>query len=267
MDEQSDPDFLKSEEYKSSKDLDIRMDIQEQFSLRQENWFTWLYERINIPEGKINLELGSGPGDLWSDNAGKIKPGLQMLLSDLSEGMIIEARRRIKNISAFFDFCVLDVQSIPLPENTCQAVIANGLLDHTPDRVQSLSEIHRVLSPNGKLLTSTGSQRHLKEMEDLVHPYLEKADFGGAPERFGLENGEKILSPWFVNIRLERYEDELLFTDPHPVAAYILSEAAVRKNLSEEQKKEFLRYLQTEIDRRGELRVRVEKGLFTAERR
>jgi ubiquinone/menaquinone biosynthesis C-methylase UbiE len=267
MDEQSDPDFLKREAYLSSNNLDIRTNIQENFSLRQESWFKWLFERIELSPGGITLELGCGPGDLWSDNAVKINPDLNLVLSDLSKGMVLEARRRLKEDRGKFDFCLIDVQNIPFQEQTCQTIIANGLLDHTPDRVQSLREIHRVLTPGGKFYTSTGSKRHLKEMEDLVRPFIKEVDFGGAPERFGIENGEKILSPWFCRITMESYEDELLFTDPRPVAAYILSEAAIRKNLTDGQRKEFYKYLQSEIKRRGKFRVRVEKALFTAERR
>jgi ubiquinone/menaquinone biosynthesis C-methylase UbiE len=266
MDEQSDPNFLKKEAYDNSSDLDTRTEIQEAFSLRQVSWFRWLYQRIDLPQAGFVLELGCGPGDLWLENASRLKADLKAYLSDLSEGMVVEARRRLKDLPLNFSYSSLDVQNIPLPSQSCRLVIANGLLDHTSDRVRSLDEIHRVLAPAGIFHTSTGSKQHLKEMEDIVRPFLAEAAFGGAPERFGLENGEKILSPWFCKIGVERYTDELLFTDPQPVAAYVLSEAAIRKSLTGVQRKEFLSYLQSEIDSRGEFRVKIEKGLFTAER-
>jgi ubiquinone/menaquinone biosynthesis C-methylase UbiE len=267
MGDQSDPDFLKNEAYDNSQDLDIRTEIQEIFGLRQEKWFRWLFNRIALSQSGLNLELGCGPGDLWHDNAKKIKKGLRLILSDLSEGMVYEARRRLKDMSALFSYCALDVQTIPIDDQLCQTLIANGVLDHTPDRVHSLEEFHRVLAPGGVFYTSTGSKRHLKEMEELVQPFTQGASFGGAPERFGMENGEKILSPWFCRVHLERYEDELTFNDALPVAAYVLSEAAVRKSLTIEKRKEFLHYLDSEIARRGSFKVQVEKGLFIAERR
>jgi ubiquinone/menaquinone biosynthesis C-methylase UbiE len=267
MDEQVDPDFLKNEAYDNSQDLDIRKDIQDSYSLRQENWFRWLYKRIKLSGDGLKLEVGCGPGDLWSDNSGELHQGFRVLLTDFSEGMVNEARRRLREIPALFSFCALDVQYIPLQSSGCQTVIANGVLDHTPDRVRTLDEIHRVLAPGGVFYTSTGSKRHLREMEELVRPFTEEANFGGAPERFGVENGERILLPWFNPVQLVRYEDKLVFSDPLPVAAYVLSEAAVRKSLTKGKRKEFLQYLQSEIDQRGSFTVKLEKGLFIAQRR
>jgi ubiquinone/menaquinone biosynthesis C-methylase UbiE len=45
-----------------------------------------------------------------------------------------------------------EAQSIPLPSETADAVISNGVLNLTPDKNEAFTEIARVLRPGGRLL-------------------------------------------------------------------------------------------------------------------
>ncbi len=45
-----------------------------------------------------------------------------------------------------------EAQSIPLPSETADAVISNGVLNLTPDKNEAFKEIARVLRPGGRLL-------------------------------------------------------------------------------------------------------------------
>jgi SAM-dependent methyltransferase len=45
-----------------------------------------------------------------------------------------------------------EAQSIPLPSETADAVISNGVLNLTPDKNEAFAEIARVLRPGGRLL-------------------------------------------------------------------------------------------------------------------
>jgi SAM-dependent methyltransferase len=267
----TDPEFLKNEAYAEAAALDTRIAIQARYGVNPRPWFEWLFERMERPAGSRVLELGCGPGDLWQQQQA-LPSGWRPVLSDLSHGMVSEARRRLGRRAGWFDFCVLDVQAIACPAEHFDVVIANGLLDHAPDRARALGEIWRVLRPGGLLYTSTGSRTHLEEINDLVQPFLqaeggEQGSFGGAARRFGLENGERLLSPWFCEVRLFRYEDELVFEQPGPVLEYVLSEPQAHAVLSGARQEAFRREVEAVIARSGGLRVNVDKGLFEARRR
>jgi ubiquinone/menaquinone biosynthesis C-methylase UbiE len=45
-----------------------------------------------------------------------------------------------------------EAQAIPLPSETADAVISNGVLNLTPDKNEAFAEIARVLRPGGRLL-------------------------------------------------------------------------------------------------------------------
>jgi SAM-dependent methyltransferase len=48
---------------------------------------------------------------------------------------------------------VLDIEKIALPDNSVDVVIANHVLEHVDDKA-ALSEVHRILKPDGRLIVS-----------------------------------------------------------------------------------------------------------------
>ena len=264
MDGQTDPEFLKNEEYGDASGLDVRTRIQERYRTHPQEWFHWVFDRIELHAGAWLLELGSGPGDLWQKNLARLQPGLQLTLTDLSQGMLKEAQQRLAASPEQFSYAALDVQALPFEQACFDGVIGIGLMDHVSQRATALAEVRRVLKPGGRFYASAGGATHLQEIEALVRPFLPDANYGGDPDRFGLENGSGLLSPWFGHVSLHHYQDELVFSQPGPIIAYVLSEAQAREQLAGEKLEAFRRSIQSELQERGEIRVGVEKGLFVA---
>lgn len=263
MEPQTDPDFLLNEAYSEATALNTRIEIQSRYSLNRYGWFHWLFDQLQIPANGRILELGCGPGHLWTENLSRLPADWQLVLTDFSEGMVEEARQKLgdrPNVT----FQLLDAQAIPLPDNHFDAVIANGIYDHIPHRKQAFAETQRVLKPGGRLYASAGGRHHLQQLEALVRPFVPDADYGGAPERFGLENGQALLSAWFSGVQQLLYEDTLIFREAYPIIAYILSEAAVRPKLTSQRLRDMLHHIQERLAAEGEIRVTVQKGLFAA---
>jgi ubiquinone/menaquinone biosynthesis C-methylase UbiE len=265
MSKQTDPEYLKNEAYGDAEDLKIRIDIQTRYSTHQTNWYQWLFNHLVPPDAGRILDLGSGPGDLWLNNTPQILEHYSIVLSDLSLGMLTEARSNIDTIKKVYSYTVLDAQSLPFPDGMFECVLGSGLLDHLTNRNLGLAEIWRVLKPGGMFYTTSGSRAHLQEIQTLVEPYLGgDVDFGGDPHRFGLENGREILSQWFTQIEVTRYKDILFFEEPEPVLLYVFSEAEVRSKLTPESRQAFVSSVRQQIAQKGSIQVQVEKGLFEA---
>lgn len=264
MEPQTDPEFLTSQEYNQTDPLNTRINIQNLYGRNRYGWFHWLFDQLrDVPADGLILELGCGPGTMWRENLNRLPANWQIVLSDFSEAMVEEARQQLTGRPAFA-FQLLDAQAIASPDNHFDAVIANGIYDHVPHRKQAFAETVRVLKPGGRLYASAGGRNHLQQLEELVRPFVPNADFGGAPERFGLENGQTLLSAWFEDVKRSDYEDTLIFRDPHPIVAYILSEAAVRPHLTGPRLRQLLRHLRDKLAAEGEIYVTVQKGLFSA---
>jgi ubiquinone/menaquinone biosynthesis C-methylase UbiE len=220
----SDPEYLRNEQYRDASNLNARTELHVRFRTNKtQSWFGWLFDHYQVPPDARLLELGSGPGRLWVHNLNRIPAGWTIALSDFSPGMVAEQRQNL-GASGRFTFEVIDAQSIPYPDGTFDAVIANHMLYHVPDRPKALAEIRRVLKPGGRLYAATNGSTHLREIPDLVRrSRLDLPERMGNCSPFTLDNGAEQLAPFFAEVQMERFPNALAVTEAEPLAAYILS--------------------------------------------
>jgi ubiquinone/menaquinone biosynthesis C-methylase UbiE len=252
-------------QYKDSSNLDVRIDLHRRFSTNEYGWFRWVFDHFNLPPVCRILELGSGTGGLWLENLGRIPTGWEVVLSDFSTGMLEETRRNLEKLRPF-DLKVIDAQSIPFKSGYFDAVIANHVLYHVPNRPAALAEIHRVLKSAGHFYASTVGDRHLVEIRDLLGSFdPELVSWGRVADSFTLENGKAQLSPWFAKIKLYRYEDALEVTEAAPLVDYIFSGWA---HIPVERQNQFREFVAREMESLGGVfHITKDSGLFVSVRK
>jgi SAM-dependent methyltransferase len=211
---------------------------------------------------------------LWSENEERIPDGCTVTLTDASPGMVRAARERL-GPDRRMAFRVADARDVPFRDGAFEAIIANHMLYHVPDRPRALSEVVRVLSPGGCLYAATNGEGHMRElgpMRQVLDP-LAPPDAAKEPPGFSLENGAAQLSQWFLDVSLRRYEDALVVTEAAPLMEYLLSgasaDAAVRRagpgGLA--RRAAMLRKrLDEELAERGDIRIPKDPGLFAGRR-
>ena len=267
MSRMADQDYLLSQQYRDETNLNARIALHKRFSTNEQGWFPWLFGQLSLPPRCRILELGCGPGDLWLQNLERIPGGWHMTLSDLSAGMVRRAQRSLADHSQAFDFQVIDAQSIPFGDGSFDAVLANHVLYHVPDREKALAEMRRVLRPGGKLYASTVGRAHLRELYALVGK-IDAEAFGyddSTCEAFLLENGGAQLSRWFAGVTMRRYNDSLIVTEAEPLIAYVLSTATTPE--AHGSKLAALRTLvEHELASNGSICITKDSGLFEAVR-
>jgi SAM-dependent methyltransferase len=179
--------------------------------------------------------------------------------------MVREARGQLGACEYPFKFGVVDAQAIPFAGGRFDAVVANHMLYHVPDRHKALSELHRVLKPGGRLYASTVGRTHLQEMGDLVRRFDSAAasEFANVSNPFVLENGHDQIRSWFSDVSLHRYEDALVVTQAEPLIAYILSGFA-KDLLVGDRREPFARFVRQELASRGSIYITKDSGLFEA---
>src|SRR5574341_1495749 len=260
----TDPQYLKTDQYRDSTNLDARAVIHERFSTNSYGWFHWIFDTLTkLPEQAVILELGCGPGYLWSHCVNRIPSGWRITLSDLSPGMVDAAWRNLVVTGRNIKFEQIDAQSIPYPDEVFDAVIANHMLYHVPDRPKAIAEMRRVLKPGGHLIATTVGQGHLYEMSEwLRRAGLEKS-FEEFSRSFTLENGLAQLKLFFPQVTVIRYEDDLQVTEVEPIIAYIRSSIRASE-LSEDGILEIQQDLVRELKQKGSIFIRKDSGLFEA---
>ncbi len=260
----TDQQYLKSDQYKDSSNLDARVAIHQRFSTNSYGWFKWVFDTLlGLPEHAKILELGCGPGYLWKDNISRIPSDWDITLSDLSAGMVDTAWRNLVVAGRAFQFKEIDAQSIPFEDETFDAVIANHMLYHVPDKPKAITEIKRVLKIDGHFFATTVGDSHLKEITD----WFRRIHKGEVWESFGnlftLENGLHQLKPFFPNVTVSRYEDNLHVTELEPLIAYFRSGIRAGE-LSEDEFAKLTTDLEKELKEKGSIFITKDSGLFEA---
>ncbi len=256
-----------TEQYSTAGNLNARIELHRRFSTNPQGWFPWVFEQLDLPHDSDVLELGCGSGLLWHENLDRVPERWRITLSDAFPGMLEEARRNLRPSRRPFHFVAIDAQAIPCKDASFDAVIANHMLYHVPDRGKALGEIRRVLRPGGRFFTSTVGSHHLREMDELVRRIDPKARPLGTEEvvPFVLENGHDQIAPWFSRVTLRRYEDELVVTEAGPLVNYVLSTSA-QSVLLGDKRAQFVDLIQDELATQGAIRITKDSGMFIAVR-
>jgi len=255
-----------SEQYHNAVRLQSRMRLYDQFSSNKMGWHRWFFEHLGSKPNLKVLELGCGDAALWRRNMDHIPDTWSITLTDLSVGMLEQARMSFGAHSGRFKFLLADAQEIPFHDNEFDIVIANHMLYHVLDMNRAVSEMHRVLKPGGCLYASTMSTRHLQEMEQLTRtfdPQIQVLD--PVMERFQLDNGRDTLRAVFTEIEQIRFEDDMRIDEVQPLIQYMTSTPMnARKVLVGTKLDQFTTYLQEKIAEQGSLYITKDTGFFVA---
>ena len=260
----TDQQYLTSDQYRDASNLDARAVIHKRFSTNPYGWMTWVFDSLlKLPEDAKILELGCGPGYLWKENINRIPAGWSITLSDLSSGMLDAAWRNLIVTGRAFQFKEIDAQSIPFENESFDAVIANHMLYHVPDRPKAIMEIKRVLKPGGILIATTVGENHMKQMLEWYAQVHVSKIWESFANPFSLENGLEQLKPYFPDVVFSRYEDDLEITEVGPIMAYIRSGMRVSE-LSEDELAKLENGLEDELKEKGKIFISKDSGLFEA---
>ncbi len=203
-------------------------------------------------------------------NHHRLPAGWHVTLADLSAGMLATAHHQLNQYGHALRFVVHDAQALPFADHSFDAIIANHMLYHVPNRPAAYAEFCRVLKPRGRLYAATISRDNMHELDALVshvHPFRSQDRAAAHPisdrrqrTGFNLEHGAEELSRWFAVVTLHRYADALVVPEAEPLVAYIRSIGV----LPEDELAGFQHYVAEVIERQGPIHISKDVGMFEA---
>ena len=215
-------------QYLNASNISARISLHQMYSTGRPGWFQWIYDNCRICRNMNILELGCGSGTFWTVNLDKLPPDINVTITDISDGMIRDAKRNITNSGLAqynFSYNTTDCCNIPYPDNSFDIVIANHVLFYCNPVTKAVNEIHRVLKSGGRLICSTYSSRHMQEINQLVSDFDSRIVLSA--DRlytiFGLDNGCQLLNNDFKQIEKKIYKDSLIVDKAEPLIEYIMS--------------------------------------------
>jgi ubiquinone/menaquinone biosynthesis C-methylase UbiE len=149
--------------------------------------------RAAVPPPATVLDLGCGTGET---TAKLMSSGYDVWGVDIAEPMIAHAVNR----QGFDRFRVGDMEQIPFPDGTFDAVVCLGVIEYLESDERALQEIRRVLKPGGSAVLSTpnaASPFHTMDamvlrLERLVRPLYHVAKYRLRGKRAPVEPAEAV---------------------------------------------------------------------------
>jgi SAM-dependent methyltransferase len=168
--------------------------------------------------------VGCGEGRLWEASP-RLLAGTPITLVDLSAGMVAAAVDRIGRLvpGPVAVGAVADVEQLPFPDRSFDAIVANHMLYHASDPASAVAEIARLLGPDGLLVAATNGPRHLAELGEIRAEVFGIRPLDDTLAVFGMETGRPLLEAGFADVEWVAYDDRLVCTDPDDVLAYLRS--------------------------------------------
>lgn len=105
--------------------------------------------------GNIVLDVGSGSGTDTLIAALKVGPEGKVYGLDMTDAMIEKARANVEKAGVSnVEIIKGNAEAIPLPDELCDVVTSNGVLNLVPDKSAAYQEIYRVLRRGGYIQIS-----------------------------------------------------------------------------------------------------------------
>lgn len=194
-------------------------DLQESSAEKRYDRVAWIFDYIEFPmermaakkwreklfsqlEGQHILEVGVGTGkNLEYYPSEKYVIGI-----DLSEKMLVRARKKTVFLAKPFTLLKMDVQALQFPDGYFDTAVSTFVFCSVPDPVKGLRELHRVLKPKGKayFLEHVRPQGFRGRIFDLLSPMFVRI-LGANINRETVKNIEKA--------GLRNLQEENLFSD------------------------------------------------------
>jgi SAM-dependent methyltransferase len=258
-------DYLKEVQYKTSGNLQARINIHRLYGKRDspETWTEWVFNQMDIEPGMRILELGCGTGALWREQGQRLPEDCQLVVSDLSRGML---RKTVSDLAVKAAPYQGDAQALPFADASFDVVAAHHMLYHVSDLKATLREIKRILKPGGWLYAATNGNDHMQELYNLLRETGcltagKLNPFGNdSMQVFGLESGLAPLIQVFGNAQRIDNQQHLEVTQAQPLIDYIDSMWG-----TEIKNEDTLRErIQSEIDETGYVYIGKSVGMLKA---
>jgi len=219
--------------YATDEHLRIRQETHAKYTVPDRSFADWVLERVNWGDDADVLDVGCGTG-LYYDKLIERHPDIKYVGIDLVD-MMLQGHSGYGNKAMLMQS---DAQKLPFPNESFDVVMANHMLYHVEDVEVAVSELARVLRPDGQLVIAANSINTMPEMQVLMRRAIVLLTRGGAaqvraPElpsdRFALENGTRLLSRYFFAVVRHDLPSALVFPEVDPAMAYLESTRDLRE--------------------------------------
>jgi ubiquinone/menaquinone biosynthesis C-methylase UbiE len=220
---------MKIDFQETTKDLATRIDIHSKFGAR--NIDTWMIDLIKLQPGNVILDVGCGSGKQCFSYYDYLKGQAKITGGDVSEDLLNQARAEDTRRKSGMDYIYLDFnKKFPFADNFYDFVSCCFAIYYAEDVPFTISEMHRVTKPGGRLFTTGPMPENKKIFYDIIREATGKTipPMPGS-SRYSTEFLSTIKS-LYSKVEVHIFENPLTFDSVEPYIAY------TRASMSEDRR-------------------------------
>jgi len=220
---------MKIEYQETTNDLQTRIDIHGKFGGRDID--QWMLDLLKLQKGIKILDVGCGSGKQCFSYFNYLQGDAEIHGGDVNADLLAQARENNAKTGNRVTFRELNFnQTFPYPDDTFNFASCCFAIYYAEDIPFTISEMHRVLKPGGRLFT-TGPMPSNKQ---LFYDIIREATGKPIPPMPGSSRySTQIYSAvqnLFSSVELHIFENPLIFASVDPFLAY------TRASLAEDRK-------------------------------
>ena len=174
----------------------------------------------SLKEGETVLDLGSGAGFDCFLAASRVGNRGRVIGVDMTPEMLEKARENArKGNYANVEFRLGEIESLPVADNSVDAVISNCVINLSPDKKRVFAEAFRTLKPGGRLMIS--DLVLLKELPDFIKNSIEAY--------IGCVSGAILKDEYLRGIKAAGFQDIKIVDEVSFPAEFIVNDPTVKK--------------------------------------
>lgn len=210
-------------------DLAVRINIHDQFGGKDID--QWMLEVLKIQPGSRILDVGCGAGKQCFLYIDHLNGAAEVSGGDVSEDLLKKAVEENEKRGNPVTFLPLNFdKSFPFESNYFDLVSCCFAIYYAEDVPYTISEMHRILKPGGRLFTTGPLPDNKKIFYEIIHEASQKP----IPPMPGSSRYEsqflKTMQDQFSKVEVFRFENPLSFPAVDPFLAY------TKASLSEDRK-------------------------------
>lgn len=220
---------MKIDYQETTNDLLARIDIHKKYGSRDID--QWMLHQVNPQRGSVILDVGCGAGKQCFLFYKALEGEADITGGDVNPELLEKARQENAKIGNRIKFIDLNFnQRFPLNDDQFDLVTSCFAIYYSEDIPFTISEMHRVIKPGGRLFT-TGP---MPENKRLFYDIISEATHHPIPPMPGSSRYSsqiyRAIQEQFSKVELHIFENPLVFEEVDPFLAY------TRASLSEDRR-------------------------------
>jgi ubiquinone/menaquinone biosynthesis C-methylase UbiE len=213
----------------TTNDLLARIDIHKKYGSRDID--EWMLHVLNPQKGTKILDVGCGTGKQCFLFYKALQGEADITGGDVNPELLEKAREENAKIGNRIKFIDLDFnQRFPIQDNQYDLLTSCFAIYYSTDIPFTISEIHRVITPGGRLFTTGPMPENKRLFYDIIFEATQKPipPMPGSSRYSSLIHNA--IQALFSKVELNIFENPLIFEAVDPFLAY------TRASLSEDRK-------------------------------